>query len=203
VIPRSDPNKNAVNEEARTVITIGHAVVRIVVVVAVGADRFCSNVGVSARVIVGVAVGVIVIRTYFDAHRNLCRRTSYGKEKEQGSQQRNLFQISHGVLDSDPEIVFFTEVGGESSRQFSPGRPIIRAETPKCLQSCDYFLEFRGGGWYCTSTTEFQSLVLHRTKPVKAPRICKGQEGHRYVASLRRCVGWCGLGATCLDCYIP
>jgi len=87
VIPGSDPNKDAVNKEARPVITIGRAVVRIVVVVAVGADRFRSNVGVCARVI----VGVIVVRTYRDAHRNLCRRVSYGEEKGQDSQQRNVF----------------------------------------------------------------------------------------------------------------
>src|SRR5205814_2348368 len=46
VIPGANPNKEAVNKDARPVIAIRSAFVRRVVVVTVGADRFCSNVGV-------------------------------------------------------------------------------------------------------------------------------------------------------------
>jgi hypothetical protein len=66
VIPRTGAYEDATDKIAGAVIAIGRAFIRIIVVVAILADRSRSI--------------RTVYRTYSDAHGNLCRRVSRGKK---------------------------------------------------------------------------------------------------------------------------
>jgi hypothetical protein len=92
LIPGTDPDKHAINKVAGPVIAIRRAGIRGILVIAVRADRFRSDIGVIVIVgvtvvgviVVGVIVvgSVIVIRIRPDVIRTLRRRFCHAEKQD-------------------------------------------------------------------------------------------------------------------------
>jgi hypothetical protein len=111
VIPGTYSNEDAVNKVARSVIPIRRARIGIVGVVAVGANGLCPGIGVAARIVVRipigvivrgaarVAIGVAVIRADINSYRDL--GWGFPDRKKQRAEQCEVFEMWHVFLNSE------------------------------------------------------------------------------------------------------
>ena len=105
LIPGTDSNKHAANKVGGPVIAIGCTGIRVILVVAVRADRFRSDIGVV--VIVGViGVGRVIVGGIRLAVIRILRRRFWHAEKQDPTQQCKVFQVGHDFLNSDSDRAF-------------------------------------------------------------------------------------------------